>query len=105
MRNSIHHKLPAALFAAFALLLARPAALHAADQSEEIKQLREQLRALEQKLLVLERKQEIKDEAAAAAAPTTAKVTATDKGFAIASADGANSIKLRGLVQLDHRLF
>ena len=105
MRNSVHHKFPVAVFAALALLLARPAPLQAADQSEEIKLLREQLQALEQKLLVLERKQEIRDEAAAAAAPTTAKVTATDKGFSIASADGASAIKLRGLVQLDSRLF
>jgi len=80
-------------------------ALTPAIQADELTQLRDQLHALEQKLLVLERKQEIKDEAAAAAAPTTPKVTVTDKGFALASADGANTIKLRGLVQFDSRLF
>jgi phosphate-selective porin OprO/OprP len=76
-----------------------------AAESDDLKQLRDQIRALEQKLLVLERKQEIRDEAAAAAAPTTPKITVNDKGFTLASADGANSIKLRGLGQLDSRLF
>jgi len=76
-----------------------------AAESDDLKLLRDQIRALEQKLLVLERKQEIKDEAAAAAAPATPKITVSDKGFTLASADGANAIKLRGLVQLDSRLF
>ncbi|MSU46762.1 MAG: porin [Lacunisphaera sp.] len=89
--------------AVLVLNAALPAMLTAADQGDEIKLLREQLRAIEQKLLVLERKQEIKDEAAAA--PVAPKITISDKGFALASADGANSIKLRGLVQLDSRLF
>ena len=74
-------------------------------KADEITELRNQLRALEQKLLVLERKQEIKDEDTAAAAKVAPKVTINDKGFALASADGANSIKLRGLVQLDSRVF
>jgi len=74
-------------------------------QADEMAQVREQLHALEQKLLILERKQEIKDEAAAAAAPTTPKVTISDKGFTLASADAANSLKLRALVQLDSRTF
>jgi phosphate-selective porin OprO/OprP len=97
MRNSNLRKLAPALLALSALL---PSA-----QADELTQLREQLRALEQKILVLERKQEIKDEAAAAAAPTTPKITVNDKGATLASADGANSIRLRGLVQLDARQF
>jgi phosphate-selective porin OprO/OprP len=82
-----------------------PALRLRATEADELKLLRDQIHALEQKLLVLERKQEIKDEAAAAAAPTTPKVTINDKGFTLASADAANTIKLRGLVQLDSRLF
>ena len=97
MRNSSLLRFAPALTALLALTPALPA--------DEITLLREQLHALEQKLLVLERKQEIKDEAAAAAAPTTPKITINDKGFTLASADGANSIKLRGLVQLDSRVF
>jgi len=77
---------------------------HAADDTD-LKALRDQIRALEQKLLVLERKQELKDEAAAAAAPSTPKITVNDKGVTFASADAANSLRVRGLVQLDSRLF
>lgn len=80
-------------------------ALPPAARADELTQLRDQLHTLEQKLLVLERKQEIRDETAAAAAPATPKITVNDKGVTLASADGANSLKLRGLVQLDHRLF
>ncbi len=97
MRTSSLHKFAPAL----AVLLT----LAPIVQADELTQVREQLHALEQKLLVLERKQEIKDEAAATAAPTTPKLTINDKGFTLASADAANSIKLRGLVQLDSRVF
>jgi len=97
MRNASFRPLVPALTALLAL--------SPAIQADELTQLRDQLHALEQKLLVLERKQEIKDEAAAAAAPATPKVTISDKGYTLASADGANSVRLRGLVQLDSRLF
>jgi phosphate-selective porin OprO/OprP len=91
---------------AFALLLLSTAVPRlSAAEGDDLKLLRDQIRALEQKLLVLERKQEIRDEAATAAAPTTPKITISDKGFTLASADGANAVKLRGLVQLDSRLF
>jgi phosphate-selective porin OprO/OprP len=66
--------------------------------------LREQVSALEQQLKVLSRQIELREEAAAAA-PAAPKVTISDKGLTVASADGANSIKFRGLVQLDSRLF
>src|SRR6478752_1789191 len=97
MRNSYLRQFAPTLLALSALL--------PAVQADELSDLRATLQALEQKIAVLERKQEIKDEAAVAAAPTTPKVTISDKGFTLASADGANSIKLRGLVQLDNRLF
>ncbi|SDR71164.1 porin [Opitutus sp. GAS368] len=87
MRNSAFRPLAPAL----AALLALSPALRA----DELAQLREQIHALEHKLLVLERKQEIQDE----------RIAVTDKGVTLASADAANSLKLRGLVQLDHRLF
>jgi phosphate-selective porin OprO/OprP len=76
-----------------------------AAEADELQLLREQIHHLEQKLLVLERKQEIKDEAEATAAPATPKITVNDKGVTLASADAANSLRLRGLVQLDHRAF
>ncbi len=79
--------------------------LAAPMDSSELQALRDQVRLLEQQLKIISRQLEIKDEAAAAAAPTTPKITVNDKGVTLASADAANSIKLRGLVQLDSRLF
>lgn len=92
----------AALLVAATLTL--PLAAEPADKAE-LQALRDQVRALEQQLKVLARQIEIREEAAAAAAPTTPKITVNDKGVTLASPDGANSIKLRGLVQLDSRLF
>jgi phosphate-selective porin OprO/OprP len=89
-------KLPLRSTLALLAVLTLPAALSATPaEKSELQELREQIRALEQKLLVLERKQEIQDE----------KVAVTDKGITLASADGANTVKLRGLAQLDSRLF
>ncbi len=92
-----------ATIATLALSVTLPTLLRA-DQGDEIKQLREEIHVLEQKLIALERMQEVRDEAAAAVPPAPT-VSVSDKGFTLASADGANSIKLRGLVQLDSRLF
>lgn len=73
--------------------------------SAELDALREQIRLLDQKLRVLERNQELKDETAAAEAKKQPKITASDGRFEIASADGANSLRLRGLVQGDGRFY
>lgn len=80
-------------------------ALPVASPADELSALREQLRLLEQKILILERKQELKDEAAAAAAKSAAKVTASDGRVEIVSGDGATSFRLRGLVQGDYRWY
>lgn len=92
MRNSHPIQYASGLLALLALIPAAPA--------NELAELREQLRQLEQKILVLERKQEPKD---AATAPMTAVVTAADNRVEITSADGATSLRLRGLVQADYR--
>lgn len=76
-----------------------------AAESADLQALRAQVNALEQQIRALSRQIEIKEEAAVAAAPTTPKITANDKGFTLASADAENSIRLRGLAQLDNRLF
>lgn len=96
-----------ALRSALLVILALVSIRHArADERDEaIQSLREQIRLLDQKLRVLERKSELKEEEAASAAKTIPKVTINDKGLTLASADGANSFKLRGLVQLDARTF
>ena len=91
---------------ALAMLPAGLIALRAADDSDaEIKALREQIRLLDQRLHQLEQKQQIKEQEAAAAAKTAPKIAISDKGFTFASGDGANSIRIGGLVQLDSRLF
>lgn len=95
-------QLSTALLPAVAFTL--PLAAAPAD-SAELQALRQQVQALEQQLRVIARQIEIKEEAAAAAAPTTPKITINDKGFTLASPDAANSLKLRGLVQLDSRVF
>ncbi len=103
MRN-----LPSAVRTALATatLFAGFSTLHAAEaSSDDIAALRDQIRQLDQKLKVLERKQEIAADDAAAAAKTAPKITVNDKGFSIASTDGANQLKLRGLVQADARAF
>jgi phosphate-selective porin OprO and OprP len=88
---------------ALATTAASPA--HAQSRDEEIQLLREQIRQLDQKLRVLERKSEIKDEEATAAAKAAPKVTVNDRGFTVASADNAHSLRLRGLVQADSRWY
>ncbi len=97
MRNHRIRQLAPALLALLALPITLPA--------NELAELREQLRLLEQKILILERKQELKDEAATAAAKSAAKVTAGDGRIEIASGDGATSLRLRGLVQGDYRWY
>jgi len=73
--------------------------------ADDIAALREQIRLLDQKLRVLERNQELKDETAAAEAKKQPKITVGDGKIEVASADGANSLRLRGLVQADARFY
>jgi phosphate-selective porin OprO and OprP len=83
-------------------ILAAPAF---AQTPSDVEALREQIRLLDQKLRVLERNIELKDEAAAADAKKLPKLTASDGRIEITSADGANSLRLRGLVQADARFY
>ena len=94
-----------ALLAGSALFTGLLPAMHAENTEDEIQALREQIRQLDQQVRVLERRQEIKDDEAAVAAKGAPKIALTDKGFTFASGDGANSVRIRGLVQLDSRLF
>jgi phosphate-selective porin OprO/OprP len=81
--------------------LALPLAAQAQEVSNEdlLKRIEEQ----EQKILVLERKLEINDEAATSAKESTAVVSAGPKGFSLRSADGKNQLRLRGTLHLDGR--
>lgn len=75
-------------------------------QADELSELRERLDAQEQKIRILERKLELQEEAAKAAAPTTPVVRASpQQGFRIQSADGANVARLRGVLHVDGRYF
>ncbi|MFA5262523.1 MAG: porin [Opitutaceae bacterium] len=99
--------LHAILRAAFILpvLFAGLGSAHAEDTASEIAALREQIRLLDQKLRVLERKQELKDEEAAAKAKTQVAVSASASGFGITSNDKAFDLKFRLLAQVDGRFF
>jgi phosphate-selective porin OprO and OprP len=61
--------------------------------------------ALDQRLKVLERKLELAEEAAAAAAKGAATAQANDGGFRLRSANGAYEIRFRGTVQVDYRAY
>jgi len=91
------YTLRAAILAALAL----PLAAQAQEVSNE--ELLERIEEQEQKILVLERKLEIDDEAATSARESTAVVSAGPKGFSLRSADGRNQLRLRGTVHLDGR--
>ena len=79
-----------------------PASGHAQATNEELLQ---KIEELSQKVLVLERKLEVQDEAAKTAATSTPVVKASPKGFSFASPDNKNQIKLRGVVHVDGRFF
>lgn len=83
-----------------ASLTLSPLAAQAEATTEELlRRLDEQ----ERKILVLERKLEIQDEAATSAKGSTAVVSAGTSGFSLKSADSKNQLRLRGLLHVDGR--
>lgn len=71
----------------------------------DVEALRKTIEELDQKIKIIERKNEIASEEAAAKKKETPVLVAGDKGFALKSADGNFEYKLRGLIQVDHRNF
>jgi phosphate-selective porin OprO/OprP len=67
--------------------------------------LEQRLEQAEQRIRVLERRLELADETAAAAASSTPVVKAAPAGVSIASADSATVIKVRGNLAIDGRFF
>ena len=63
------------------------------------------VQALDQKIRVLERKNELEAEGAAAKARNAPRLSVGSGGFALSSADTNFVLKLRGVVQLDTRTF
>ena len=76
-----------------------------ANDQQEISRLKALIEELDQRLRVLDRKQELAAEEAAAKQKNTPVVTASDKGFGIKSADGQFEYRLRGLAHFDYRHF
>lgn len=90
---------------ALSLLAIGTTSIRAQQSADELSTLREQVRLLDQKLKVIERKQELKDEDAAAKAKTASAATASAGGFAITSADKTFDLRLKALAQFDARFF
>jgi phosphate-selective porin OprO/OprP len=67
--------------------------------------LQQRLDEQEQRLRILERRLELADDAAAATAASAAQVRASATRFSLQSADGANAIRLRGVLHFDGRHF
>jgi len=67
--------------------------------------LLQRLEETEQRLKVLERKLELQQEAATTAAASAPVVRASPTRFALQSSDGANSVRLRGVLHIDGRHF
>ena len=78
------------------------AAAQATPGNEELLQ---KIDELSQKVLVLERRLEIQDEATQAASKSTPVVKASPKGFSLESPDKQNVVKLRGTLHFDGRHF
>lgn len=96
---------PTLRWRAAALAAASLLPFSAARSEPTMADLLERLEQQEQKILVLERKLEIKEEAEKGAKATAAVAKASEKGFSLASADGKNQLKLRGVLHFDGREF
>ena len=76
-----------------------------AQAQDDVTQLKQQLEELDQKIRVLQRLQEIDKEAAATKAGETPGVIFGNSGIGLRSGDGANELRLRGLLQADSRWY
>ena len=94
---------PASRWRAAALAAASLLPLSSARAQPTLEELLRRLEEQEQKILVLERKLEIKEEADKAAANSSAVVKASERGFSLQSADGQNQMRLRGVLHFDGR--
>ncbi len=76
-----------------------------AKAQEDVTQLKQQVEELDQKIRVIQRLQEIDKESAATKAKETPGVTFGNSGIGLRSADGANELRLRALLQADSRWY
>src|SRR5690606_19161857 len=80
-------------------------AASAQDNEPGISRLRDEIRALDQRLRILTRRQELNQEAATSASASEAVVTAGAGGFSIGTPDRDYLLRLRANVQLDGRFY
>ncbi len=76
-----------------------------AQTSAEAPSLEQALAEQDQRIKLLERKLELANETATAAAATTPVVKSAASGFSLNSADGKNVFKVRGTLNIDGRYF
>lgn len=67
--------------------------------------LRREVEEQKQRLAILERKLELQDEAAKAAAASAPRITASASRFQVASTNGENFIRFRGTLHADNRVY
>src|SRR5687767_6339516 len=67
--------------------------------------LQQRLEEAEQRLKILERKLELQNEAATTAAASAPQVRASATRFSLGTTDGANFVRLRGILHIDGRHF
>ena len=84
-------------------VIAPLAVAQAQAEPPTMEELLQRLEQQEQAIKVLERRLEIKEETDATAAKSAGVVKASEKGFTVQSADGANNVKLRGVLHVDGR--
>ena len=94
---------PAQRWRAAALAAASLLPFSTARAEPSIADLLQRLEEQEQRILVLERRLEIKEEADKSIASATAVAKASPRGFSIQSADDQNQVKLRGVLHFDGR--
>jgi phosphate-selective porin OprO and OprP len=95
----------AALRASIAALLPFAGAAMAQTAPATNEDLRREIDEQKQRLLVLERKLELQQEAATTATAATPRITASASRFQIGSADGTNFVRLRGTLHADARTY
>lgn len=77
----------------------------ASASPDEVAALREQIRQLDQKLRILERNLEIRDETAAAEARKQPVLAVGDRGLSVTSGDKTFNVRIGALLQADFRHF
>jgi phosphate-selective porin OprO/OprP len=75
------------------------------DKEDELKRLQQQLLDLDQKVKNLERNKELEAEVASAKAKTAPVISLGNNGLGVSSADTNFTLKIRGYVQADSRVF